>query len=55
MKRSEVLRILKDHKAELFQRFGLRSLALFGSTSRDTARQGGDVDIIVTFDPPGDV
>jgi predicted nucleotidyltransferase len=27
-------------------------LALFGSTSRDTASSGGDVDVLVAFDCP---
>ncbi|WP_047864049.1 nucleotidyltransferase family protein [Rubrobacter aplysinae] len=37
---------------ELRQRFGVRELALFGSTSRATADEESDVDILVAFDGP---
>lgn len=33
-------------------RFGVTDLALFGSTVRDTAQKGSDVDILVSFDGP---
>ncbi|MBC7597516.1 MAG: nucleotidyltransferase family protein [Polaromonas sp.] len=36
----------------LVSRFGVDQLALFGSTARDAARQGSDVDILVNFDGP---
>jgi predicted nucleotidyltransferase len=52
MKRSHVLKILTQHKPELVRRFGVTDLALFGSTVRDAAREGSDVDILVTFDGP---
>lgn len=34
------------------QRFGVRSLSLFGSVARDEARSGSDVDVLVEFDGP---
>jgi predicted nucleotidyltransferase len=40
------------HKASLSERFGVTDLALFGSTARDTAGEGSDVDILVSFDGP---
>jgi predicted nucleotidyltransferase len=33
-------------------RFGVRSLALFGSVARDEARPDSDVDVLVEFDGP---
>jgi len=39
-------------KPELVQLFGVTSIALFGSTARDVARQDSDVDILVAFDGP---
>lgn len=33
-------------------RFGVRSLALFGSVARDEAHPDSDVDILVEFDGP---
>ena len=52
MKRDETLRLLQDHKAELLKQFGVIRLALFGSTARDMAIQGSDVDILIAFDGP---
>lgn len=48
--RDEALRILRDHKAELAERFGVRELALFGSTVRNEAGPDSDVDILVGYD-----
>jgi predicted nucleotidyltransferase len=52
MKRDEVLKLLKSHKAKLASRFGVTELALFGSMARDTAGGDSDVDILVNFDGP---
>ena len=52
MKRSHVLKLLTQHKSELVRQFGVTDLALFGSTVRDAAREGSDVDILVAFDGP---
>lgn len=52
MDRSRSLLLLKKSKPELTRRFGVRSLALFGSTARDTARADSDVDALVSFDGP---
>ena len=52
MKRDEVIRLLTEHKPVLVQRFAVRTLALFGSTARDTAREDSDVDVLVAFDGP---
>ncbi len=50
LSRDEALRILREHKAELVERFGVRELALFGSTARDEAGPDSDVDILVSYD-----
>ena len=52
MKRDETLRLLQDHKAELLKQFGVIRLALFGSTARDAASSGSDIDILIAFDGP---
>ena len=52
MKRDEVIRLLTEHKPVLVQRFAVRTLALFGSTARNTAREDSDVDVLVAFDGP---
>ncbi len=53
MRRDEVLKVLESHTAEL-QRFGVKTLRLFGSVARDDAADGSDVDLLVGFEkPPG--
>lgn len=52
MKRQRVLELLARSKPELQSRYGVMRLALFGSTARDSASRGSDVDILVAFDGP---
>ena len=52
MTRDEVLALLAEHKPVLAERFGVKSLRLFGSHARDTARKDSDVDVLVSFDGP---
>ena len=50
MTRDEALTLLRAHKADLADRFGTNSLALFGSTVRNQAREDSDIDILVEFE-----
>ena len=52
MIRKQAMELLARHKAELASRFGVVTLALFGSTVRNMARADSDVDILVSFDGP---
>ncbi len=52
MDRQTAIQLLAAHKPLLVSRFGVDQLALFGSTARDAARQGSDIDILVSFDGP---
>lgn len=52
MRKNEAIKLLAEHKTKLVQEFGVIDLALFGSTSRDTAGPESDIDILVTFDGP---
>ena len=52
MTRAQVLQLLATSKAELASRFGVTTLALFGSVVRDAARADSDVDVLVSFDEP---
>ena len=51
MTREEALRRLSEYRAEL-ERFGVRSLDLFGSVARGDSGPGSDVDLLVEFDKP---
>jgi len=48
MKRDVALEILKANAPEL-RSLGVISLALFGSTARDEALDGSDIDVVVTL------
>ncbi len=52
MSRDEVLRILAEHRSEI-EAMGVKSIAIFGSTARDEAREDSDVDVLIEFS--GDV
>lgn len=52
MKRSEALKLLSDSKPVLMARYGVSRLGLFGSTARDAAQPGSDIDVLVSFDGP---
>jgi predicted nucleotidyltransferase len=52
MNRATALQILSEHKALIAQRFGVASLALFGSTAREAATAESDVDVLVGFAGP---
>jgi predicted nucleotidyltransferase len=52
LKRIEAINLLANSKPVLADRYGVTQLALFGSTARDGAAAGSDVDILVAFDGP---
>jgi hypothetical protein len=52
MNREQALEVLSGSKAELTRRYGVVRLALFGSTARDSAASGSDIDVLVAFDGP---
>lgn len=52
MKRDQVLQLLKESYDELSEKYQVDSLILFGSTARDEANLGNDVDILVAFSEP---
>lgn len=50
MKRADALNLLQQSKPELIERFGIKQLALFGSTARDRATEHSDIDVLVEFE-----
>ncbi|EWG99122.1 nucleotidyltransferase family protein [Halomonas sp. BC04] len=52
MNRTKTLQLLREHLPWLSSEYGVTSLALFGSMSRDEARDDSDIDILVSFDGP---
>lgn len=51
MRRDDAIDHLRILLPELRRGYGVRSLTLFGSTARDDARPGSDVDVVVDLGP----
>jgi predicted nucleotidyltransferase len=49
MRKQDALQFFEAHKQEMIERFGVKHLALFGSTVRDEATEESDVDVLVEF------
>ncbi len=54
METEKAIELLSAHMTEIRQRFGVESLALFGSVARGEARSESDLDVLVVFrESPG--
>jgi uncharacterized protein len=51
MQRDQVLRLLRDHKAALANKYGVTRLGIFGSVARNEATAASDIDIVVQMPP----
>ena len=51
MRRDVLLAFLREHQS-LMDRYGVKSLAVFGSVARDEATADSDVDLLVEFEEP---
>ncbi|HRQ84188.1 MAG TPA: nucleotidyltransferase family protein [Flavobacteriales bacterium] len=51
---ADILAVLRHERARLFAKYGLKSMAVFGSATRDDFRPESDVDILVEFVPNAD-
>jgi predicted nucleotidyltransferase len=51
---ADILSVLRRERARLFAKYGLKSMAVFGSATRDDFRPDSDVDIMVEFEPGAD-
>ena len=51
---ADILTVLRRERARLFAKYGLKSMAVFGSATRDDFRPDSDVDIMVEFEPDAD-
>lgn len=47
-----IVTILQAHKAELFRKYPLKSIALFGSYSRNEQTENSDIDVMVELSGP---
>ncbi len=51
MQKEQILALLAKHRADL-DRYGVRSLALFGSVVRGEEKPESDIDLLVEFEGP---
>lgn len=49
---NNIIQILKQHRAELFAKYPLKSMAIFGSYTRGEETQESDVDVLVELNGP---
>ena len=49
---ADILTVLRRERARLFAKYGLKSMAVFGSATREDFRPDSDVDIMVEFERP---
>ena len=54
MDRESILKALSDHR-HVLQKYGVKSIRLFGSYARGDAAHGSDVDLLVEFEPAAHV
>lgn len=50
MRRQEAISTLRGYLPALRRDFGVRRIALFGSTARDEAREDSDLDLLMDFE-----
>jgi len=49
---SEIKELLQKNKIDLMMRYNLKSIALFGSITRNETTEKSDIDILVDFEKP---
>ena len=50
MNKQEIIEFLVSHKRELYEKYGVTRIGLFGSYARDEAKEGSDIDIAVEIE-----
>jgi uncharacterized protein len=50
MTKEEIIDFLRQHKQEMYERFGVTKIGLFGSYARGEAREDSDIDIAVELE-----
>jgi len=50
--KQEIIKFLGSHKQELYEKYGVTRIGLFGSYARGEAKEGSDIDIIIEQKTP---
>ena len=49
---NEIKEVIREHKLELAEEFGVSEIGIFGSVARGEEREDSDVDVLVEFNRP---
>ena len=49
--KDEILKILKNHKSEFYEKYGISNIGFFGSVVRGENNEKSDIDILYEYDP----
>ena len=52
---NEIINILTENRINLFSKYKLKNLAIFGSYSRNDSNELSDIDILAEFSAPVDI
>lgn len=52
MTKDNILQILQLHLSYMKEKYGLQSIALFGSFAKDQAKKNSDIDLLVELNTP---
>ena len=50
--RNRIIKIIRNHKGELIQKYSLKSIALFGSYATEKQQSESDIDLLIDFTKP---
>jgi len=48
--KEQILKYLREHKKELYEKYGVRKIGLFGSYARNENKKSSDIDIVVELE-----
>ncbi|MEC9491647.1 nucleotidyltransferase family protein [Flexistipes sp.] len=48
--KEQILQYLREHKKELYEKYGVRKIGLFGSYARNENKKSSDIDIVVELE-----
>ena len=55
MDRNDIFSSLQIKKEEIYQKYRVKKIGIFGSVARGTAKNSSDIDIYAEFEPEADI
>lgn len=55
MNRDDVILLLKAAKKDIFLKYRIQKIGIFGSVARDNAGEESDIDVYAEFEPEADI